>query len=301
MTMMTMTPAAVKEGEMTDERDGFWNGHHARKGGGDTLYRGDLKNLPYPTGPVDIGAAIEAMYTNGYVLFPGVLDRDEVALLRARMDAMGDKKDEEYNVPGWCYNKHIATRFHRNPDHLDYIDRPGIIDVVEAVHQGADGGDPHVTAGTSWITGAGRAMGIHLDYLPVSLPEAVHNDPGVRIPIFTTTAHFYLNDMVAELGPTILIPGSHRAGRPPQDECTWHGIEPQAVMVRAGDVCLFRGDLWHGAWKNTHPTDRRYMLQVHYGNGYIAKQYPSIRYEEMYAPEVLEKATPRQRRLLGGH
>ena len=70
-------------------------------------------------------------------------------------------------------------------------------------------------------------------------------------------------------------------------------------MVRAGDVCLFRGDIWHGAWKNTHPTERRYMLQVHYGSGYIGKGYPAMRYEELYNPAVLEKATTRQRRLLG--
>ena len=138
------------------------------------------------------------------------------------------------------------------------------------------------------ITGAGRRMELHLDYLPVSLPESAHEDPAVQVPIFTSTAHFYLNDMVAELGPTIVIPGSHRAGRPPQDETTWHGIAPQAVMVKAGDVCLFRGDLWHGAWRNTGEHGRRYMLQVHYGNGYIGKEYPPLRYTELYDPVVRE-------------
>ncbi len=41
------------------------------------------------------------------------------------------------------------------------------------------------------------------------------------------------------------------------------------------------------------------MLQVHYANGHIAKGYPAMRYESLYAPAVLEKATERQRRLLG--
>jgi len=296
MTTTETNPAyATAEADPT-----FWNGHHRTKYFGNTKYEGELKNLPYPTGPVDVAAAIQAMYTDGYVIFPGVLSADEVIALRRRMDAMGSRNDDDYVVPGWCYNKHIGSAYHQNPDLLDYIDRPGIIDVAEAIHNGAQGGGCHVTGGSSWITGAGRRIELHLDYLPVSLPESVHEDPAVRVPIFTSTAHFYLNDMAAELGPTIVLPGSHRAGRPPQDETTWHGIAPQAVMVKAGDVCLFRGDLWHGAWRNTGEHGRRYMLQVHYGNGYIGKEYPPLRYAELYDPVVREKATPRQQWLLGG-
>ena len=143
-------------------------------------------------------------------------------------------------------------------------------------------------------------MGIHVDYLPVSLPESIHNDPAVRVPIFTSTAHFYLNDMRTELGPTTVIPGSHKAGRPPSDESTWHGVVPQAVLVRAGDVCLFRGDLWHGAGMNSCETERRYMVQVHYGSQVIGKGYPAMRYDTLWNSDVLAQATPRQRQLLGG-
>ena len=28
---------------------------------------------------------------------------------------------------------------------------------------------------------------------------------------------------------------------------SWHGIDTQAALVKAGDVVLFRSDLWHGA------------------------------------------------------
>ncbi|GAB4451315.1 MAG: hypothetical protein OHK0029_00240 [Armatimonadaceae bacterium] len=276
----------------------YANGHPEARAYGKTMFEGELRGLPYPTEPLNIEAAIEAMYTDGYVIFPGVLNRDEVQQLRERMDAMGSQNEDDYVVPGWCYNKHVGSEFHQNADHLEYIDRPGIIDVAEAILSSRDGGLCHVLFGSSWVTGAGRAMGIHVDYLPVSLPESVHNDPEIRMPIFMATAHFYLNDMVAELGPTLLIPGSHRAGRPPHDETTWNGIEPMATMVKAGDVVLFRSDVWHGAWRNTHETERRYLLQVAYGSGYMKKNYPPIRYTEIYNPAVLEKATERQRRLL---
>jgi hypothetical protein len=301
MSMAAATDAA-KDPAVGDDptKPGPWNGHHWIKGSGDTMYTGPLENLPYPDGPVtDLAAAVEAMYTEGYVIFPGVLNPDEVALLRARMDAMGSQNDEDYVVPKWCYNKQIPSRYHENPDLLDYIDRPGVVDVAEAIHGGGEAYGCRVAGGSSWITGAGRAMGIHIDWMPVELPESVHEDPNVRVPILSSTAHFYLNDMVAELGPTTVIPGSHKAGRPPRGESTWRGVTPKAVMVKAGDVCLFRADLWHGAHKNTHPTERRYMLQVFYVNGALRTHYPPMTYESLWNPAVLAKATPRQRRLLG--
>ena len=270
------------------------NGHFLDKSGGKTLYDGRLENLPAPQ-TLTTEAAVERMYTDGYILFPAVLDPAEVAALRALMDKKGGPDDDKWVVQNWCYNRHQVTDFGQDPRLLTYLDRPGVIDAVRAIH------DPgaHVTGGSFWTTGKGRAMGIHVDYLPVSLPEAVHEDPAVRVPIFTSTAHFYLNDMTADLGPTTLIPGSHRAGRPPQDESTWHGLPPQAAMVRAGDVCLFRGDIWHGAWMNSSETDRRYMMQVHYANQSIGKDYPALRYAQFWNPDVIARATPQQKQLLG--
>jgi len=271
------------------------NGHFLEKSGGKTLYAGPLTNLPEPQSLTTEEAA-RRMYSDGYVLFPAVLDPTEVAALRALMDEKGGPDDNKWVVQNWCYNRHQVTDFWQDPRLLAFIDRPGVIDVVQTIH------DPgaHVTGGSFWTTGKGRAMGIHLDYLAVSLPEAVHDDPAIRVPIFTSTAHFYLNDMTAELGPTTLIPGSHRAGRPPQDESTWRDIPPQAAMVRAGDVCLFRGDIWHGAWMNSSETERRYMVQVHYGNQSIGKGYPSLRYDALWNPDVIAQATPEQKQLLAG-
>ncbi len=269
------------------------NGHHLEKSGGKTVYEGPLESLPYP-GAVDVAQAGAQMYRDGYVIFPGVLDRAEVAALRALMDEKGGPDDDKWVVKGWCYNRHQVTDFWQDPRLLTYIDRPSVIDVVRAIQ------DPgaHVTGGSFWTTGQGRTMGIHVDYLPVSLPEVVHEDPNVRVPIFTSTAHFYLNDLTPELGPTTMIPGSHKAGRPPCDESTWRGITPKAALVKAGDVVLFRGDLWHGAWMNSCETERRYMMQVHYGNSIVGKGFPPMRPTD-WNPDVIAQATPSQKQLLG--
>jgi hypothetical protein len=275
------------------------NGHPTVRAIGKTMPPDDYPALPYPTGPVDIPTAIEQMYTDGYVVFPQVLNPEEVREMRARIDAMGSQNHDDYVVPGWCYNKQVGSDFHRNPDYLDYIDRPGIIDVVDAVLSSRDGGLAHVTFGSSWVTGPGRRMGLHVDYLPISLPESVHNDPNIRVPIFWVTAHYYLNDLTLDFGPTTVVPGSHRAGRPPKDETAWNGVPAYAALVKAGDVVIFRSDLWHGAGMNAHPTEYRYIMQVAYGSGYLRKHYPPIEYAELYSPEVLARATERQKRLLG--
>lgn len=271
------------------------NGHFLHKSGGNTTYTGPLENLPYPKPGVSVAEQTAQMYSEGCVIFPGVLSREEVATLRAIMDEKGGPDDAKYVVEKWCYNRHQVTDFWQDPRLLTYIDRPGVIDVVRAIH------DPgaHVTGGSFWTTGKGRSMGVHVDFQPFGLPESLHNDPNVKVPIQTSTAHYYLNDMVLELGPTTIIPGSHKAGRAPHGETSWHGVTPKAVMVKAGDVCLFRGDIWHGSGMNSHETERRYMVQVHYGNAYITKQFPAMRYKELWTPAVVAAATPEQRLLLG--
>ena len=270
------------------------NGHFLGKSAGNTTFTGTLENLPYPDRFPTTDEAVAQLFTHGYVVFPGVLDAGEVAALRALMDEKGGADDSVHNVAKWCYNRHHASDFWNEPRLLSTIDRPGVIDAVHGIH------DPgaHVTGGSLWTTGAGRAMGIHVDYQPVAVPESVHDNPAVRVPILTSTAHFYLNDMRADLGPTTVVPGSHRAGRAPVNETAWHGVEPQAVMVRAGDVCLFRGDLWHGAWLNSSETERRYMVQVHYGTAYIRKTFPGIQWESLWSADVLAQVSPAQRELL---
>ena len=276
------------------------NGHFRHRGRGNCDFNGELESLPMPVGTPSIEEAIEAMHEDGYVIFPGVLSRREVADLRAYYDGKGGP-DEKYEMPNWCFNKQLGLDFCNDPKLLDYIDRPGIVEVVDAIHDVPDRQvrGASVTGGSMWITGSGRKMGVHVDFQPMTLPEAIYYDSEVRIPIMSSTAHFYLNDMRADLGPTTVIPGSHKAGRYPENQTSWHGASPKAVMVNAGDVMLFRSDIWHGAWMNSSK-ERRYMMQIFYASPFIERNFPAMRYDKYWSQEVIDKATPRQRRLLGG-
>ena len=151
------------------------------------------------------------------------------------------------------------------------------------------------------MTGAGRPdQQLHCDWLPVPLPEHVLADPQVKIPAFITTAHFYLNDMYEELGPTKVVPGSHRSGRRPEGETTWNGRGEQSVMCKAGDVVLFRSEVWHRGTANSSD-ETRYLLQVHYAQRMITQKFPPYLGRFRFDPDILAVATPRQLRLLGDH
>ena len=125
-------------------------------------------------------------------------------------------------------------------------------------------------------------------------------DPRVKIPIFITTAHFYLDDLTEELGPTQFIPGSHASGRKPDGEMSWHGVGPHNILCNAGDGLVFRSEVWHRGTANTS-RQVRYLLQVHYAQRMITQKYPPYLNKFQFDEQLLAQATPRQRRLLGDH
>jgi hypothetical protein len=244
---------------------------------------------------------VRAMETDGYAYLPGLLDARQVSELREAMDrltaipASFDRHETPEN--GGFLNKSINNVFNRDPLFLPYLDRPGVIELAEAVH----GSDCHVIGMTAWVTGPGRPdQRLHTDWLPVPLPEDVRADPRVRLPIFVTTAHFYLDDLYEDLGPTVFVPGSHRSGRNPEGETAWRGVEEQSVLCNAGDVLLFRSEVWHRGSAN-RSQQTRYLLQVHYAQRMITQKFPPYLNRFQFDAGILAAATPRQRRLLGEH
>lgn len=268
------------------------DGHFLHKSHGQTRYEGPLEAASFPP-HATTAEAVNSMHQDGYVVFPEMLPRDEVARLRAFMDAQGGD-DAQYDVPKWCFNKHIGARFQDWPELLSLVDREPVLSLMKGIL----GEDCQCIGGSLWVTGPGRSMGLHVDYQPISLPEDVIADPRITVPIFVSTAHYYLDDLTVDLGPTTLVPGSHRAGRAPNDETSWRGQGPKAAVFPAGSCMAFRSDLWHGGARNTSDR-RRYLIQVHYANVYIQRQTPTVHEAGRWTPEILAGLTPAQRSLFG--
>jgi hypothetical protein len=249
----------------------------------------------------DLESQVRAMETDGYAYLPAVINAAEVVELRACMDeltAIAESFDR-HRTPedGGFLNKSINNVFNRDPLFLQYLDQPGVIELAEAVHSS----DCHVIGMTAWLTGPGRPdQRLHTDWLPLTLPEDLLADPRVKVPIFITTAHFYLDDNTEELGPTKFVPGSHRSGRSPDGAMHWSGVEEQSILCSAGDVVIFRSEVWHRGSAN-RSNQIRYLLQVHYAQRMITQKFPPYLNRFQFDEPILSQATPRQRRLLGDH
>ena len=256
-----------------------------------------LRLTPYKT----LEEQVEALDRDGYVYLPSVLGQDEISVLRESMDRLEARQDyfDRNQLPeeNGFLNKCINNTFNRELLFLHFVDRPGIIEIEEAVH----GPDCHVIGMTAWLTGPGRPeQGLHVDWKPIALPEDIMADSRVEIPIFITTVHYYLDDLNEELGPTQFVPGSHRAGRTPDGATQWQGVAPHSILCNAGDVVIFRSEVWHRGTAN-RSKKTRYLLQVHYAKRMITQKFPPYLNRFQFDPDILVHASPRQRRLLGDH
>ncbi len=250
----------------------------------------------------DLESQVEALERDGYVYFPSVLDAEEIAELRAMMDRLqaipeSHDRDETPQNGDAFLHKLISNSFNRDPMYIQFLDKSPVYEVVEAAH----GEDCHCIGMHSWLTGPGRPdQGLHTDWLPISLPADIRSDPRVKIPIFITTAHYYLNDMSEELGPTKFVPGSHFSGCTPNGATEWNNRGEESILCNAGDVVLFRSEVWHRGSANTS-NEVRYLLQVHYAMRMITQKYPPYLNKFQFDESILAQANTRQRRLLGDH
>ncbi|UVE18432.1 phytanoyl-CoA dioxygenase family protein [Pseudomonas sp. LS44] len=245
-----------------------------------------------PSAPLT-AARLRALHTDGYALLPGVLNPAQIAAARLAIDQL---KPIHWDYQGLV--DHYKCVFNRDPLWLDYLDLPGLIELAEA----ALGADCHVIGQTAWRCHPGFVGAeLHQDYQVMALPPALLSDPAFELPMQICTAHLYLDEIDEALCPTQVIAGSHRAGRGPiAGEDHWQGRAAEPVLCRAGDVLLFRSELWHAGSRNRTPDRSRYLLQVHYARRMVAQKFsPYLHFH--FNPQVLAACTPRQRRLLGEH
>jgi Phytanoyl-CoA dioxygenase (PhyH) len=77
----------------------------------------------------------------------------------------------------------------------------------------------------------------------------------------TVLAMYYPQDVPAELGPTVIMPGTHFRNAPTDRMATYANFREQVLLtVKAGTVAITHYDIWHAATANRG--DRtRYMLK----------------------------------------
>ena len=247
-----------------------------------------------------------AWQVDGYIQVEGALSADEVAFFNDQLDSIRQQPGWEPmtgpDAPIGHYEWLQSARdtrpegFMDRRDLLPYhdafielIDRPGVFDLVVDI------------------------MG---PYLAFSMSQAIVRPSTEKFPGYTHTdggeglrrirvtessrplamkALYLLTDVTEfDQANLTVFPGSHMRRFPEADEGALSPASPGAVPLlgKAGDCVLFPHALWHGPGPNTSGRERRTLLY-----NYCQLFMRPYDYETVSA--VLERCTPRQRRLLG--
>lgn len=228
-------------------------------------------------------------HINGYLHIPGLLPKDDVKALRTELDKLHRK--HVLNNPE-IDNARGLDRRNILPDgnaFIDLMDHANVFDLV------LDLMGPYIQLSMS--------EGLIRPPNP-SFKGYIHTDggPALRHIRVTETSwplqlkiQYFLTDVTRpDCGNFTLFPGSHL--RPfPEGDMPIAVDTPGAVqiMAKAGDAALFAHSLWHGVSPNLSNRVRKSLI-------YCYSQMcfrPFDFYDQ--PPEILEKCTPRQRRLLG--
>lgn len=245
----------------------------------------------------DLQAHVDDFNKNGFTVFRGAISREWADQLHDGLLRYLEEPDLPGQGPGF------RTRmFERGEAYMRLIDNAPIVDFAERML----GEKCHMFCMNAFTTKKGKGFdNWHVDedlFLP--LPEGVELDPRIEIPTYLVTCIYYLVDVDPDMGPTQLIPTSHRSGQHPpagQNPPMYKGNGPVAIDARKGDCLVFSGQVWHRGSTNQSDKDRA-VQQVMYGRRWISQRFwPFVNY--VMPQEVIDYANGNDRltRLLGFH
>ncbi len=254
-----------------------------------------LQRSHAPYAPGDLAGVAAALRQDGFAL---IRDAAPPALVAAVRDAVARLRPEaQRGDHGDSGTEYFCTAFDRDPAFLAATTLPGVVDVAEHVL----GADCHLITQKAWRTLPGRPdQALHVDQLFVPMPEELCADARWEPPAFILSALLYLDDVDPEFAPTMVVPGSHRSGRSPdQGELTWRGRAAEPVLCRAGDVVIFRCELWHRGSANRSQRMRA-VIETDYAQRMVVQKFhPYVGFRPGAA--TWAAADARQRRLMGEH
>lgn len=127
--------------------------------------------------------------------------------------------------------------------------------------------------------------GLHVDFPIGGLPKPLPEFP------LTANSVWFLDDFTEANGATYVVPGSHKWRCPPDDR----DAPPIQLVGKAGTVAIVQGGVWHGNAPN-RSSERRTALLGFFCRAFVKQQQNHL---ALATPEVLERATPLLRRLMG--
>ncbi|MDA0322033.1 MAG: phytanoyl-CoA dioxygenase family protein [Verrucomicrobia bacterium] len=254
----------------------------------------------------DINPLIEQFDRDGFLVIPNALTKHEAEQVRRGVERTFAQPDETANLYGGIAASWRPTMFERGEEFEALVDNPRIIDIVEAIL----GNDCHLIAMSALKTGPGESVApmFHVDEtVRFPRPKDVPLDPRIPVPCSNLNLNYYLCDVDEELGPTQLVPTSHRSGRAPEPADhdkrglpAYEGRHAVFATGEAGTAVMWHDQIWHRGAPNRSKDKIRWVQQSPYASRFIAQRFrPFINYH--FPDEILARANPRRRRLFGDH
>lgn len=210
------------------------------------------------------------LFEDGYCQFPGVLDADMLARLRAATDAMLDAQPAEQREKVRSQGSMLTTQ--GDPLFADLIAHPGALAALRSL------GFAHPTFSDGYVIskpGRGPRLFWHYDWFGWEDPRSY------ELPPPQVFAMYYLSDTTIENGCLRVVPGSHIAHNPlhdllnePHSEKLSQALDlslPEFsdrpdeadVTVKAGDLLIGDSRLLHAAHEN-RTDERRTLITLWY-------------------------------------
>jgi len=224
---------------------------------------------------------------NGYAILPNLIPSSDAAKAREILLACSDtplvKGLPARNLA--TGQRTVGGLLHRGEIFERLVQHPALLEVAEELL----GEDTTLSSYAARILEPGaHQMGAHIDY-----PYWAMRGPFAVRPALMLQVIWMMQDFTEENGATLVVPGSQRRGGPPDSAA--FAREAIALTGLSGSAVVSHGLLWHDTSRNRSERPRVSML-INYGLKVIRPMEPGI---ASVPPEVLERATPKLRRLLG--
>lgn len=229
----------------------------------------------------------EILGGKGYSVLPGLMSRDEAEEARSFALAEASQSNASGNSARNQRIKHGAARrlLHQGEIFERLVQQPILIAVAEALM----GGDVTLSSYSCRVMWPGATeMGMHVNY-----PYWAMSGPYAVRPALMLQVIWMLQDFTEDNGATLVMPRSQMLATQPDAE----RFRRDAVIVtgKAGTAVVSHGLLWHDTSQN-RTEEPRVSLLINYGNKVIRPLDSEI---SEVPPEVLARATPKLRQLLG--
>ncbi len=184
-----------------------------------------------------LGAELDALATDGFVVLPKVLTADEIAAIERALAPYLDGMRMGRNRFEGLETQRVYALLAKSPVFADLVSHPRVLRLLDHLL------DPN------YLLSA--ALAIHLG--PGSERQPLHFDdsfynwiPRPRQAV-GVSAIWAIDDFTEENGATEVIPGSHLWG---DERASADDPRIRKIMMPAGSVVMFLGTLWHRGGEN---------------------------------------------------